>query len=396
MRVAILTGSVSRQAGGVFEALVGLSQALHKLPRIELHVIGLQDAGTEADAGAWTPVPVTAAAVRGPRAFGFSAAFRPILARLRPDIVHVHGLWMYASVAALLWGARTGVACVVSPHGMLDPWALGNSNWKKRIAGALYETRHLRRAACLHAVGDSEHAAIRALGLHNPVCVIPNGITLPHLAPPAPVWHGCLPPGARVLLYLGRLHPKKGLATLLRAWDSVHRSVPAAQPWHLVIAGWDQGGHRADLEALVQETGAASTVHFIGPQFAAAKDATFAAADAFVLPSLSEGLPVAVLEAWSHGLPVLMTTQCNLPEGYAAGAALQMEPDTHDIAAQLRRLVLMAEAERHAMGASGRSLVMDRFAWPTLADQMASVYRWLLCRGPPPNCVRMLGQGCRA
>ena len=387
--VAILTGSVSRHAGGVFEALVGLSQALQRRPEIELHVVGLEDSATEADAEAWGPVPVTASAVRGLRSFGFSSEFGAALARIRPDIIHVHGLWMYASVAALRWSAKTGAVCVVSPHGMLDPWALRNGAWKKRIAGSLYEARHLRRAACLHAVAGSEDVAIRALGLRNPVCIIPNGIALPQHVPHAAAWRNELSPDALTLLYLGRLHPKKGLANLLRAWGSVQHSEAAARRWHLVIAGWDQGGHRAELEALGRATGAAGSIRFIGPQFGAEKAATFAAADAFVLPSVSEGLPLAVLEAWSHSLPVLMTPQCNLPEGYAVGAGFRIESDPHSITSGLRRIVLMAGAERYAMGAAGRRLVADRFAWPALASQMASVYLWLLHRGPLPDCVRM-------
>lgn len=395
IRVAVLTGPVSRAGGGVFEALAGLSKALHALPDMELHVVGVQDAGTAEDLPAWGPVPVTAGAVRGPRAFGFSAGFGQALARLQPDVVHVHGLWMYASVAAQGWAARTGAACVVSPHGMLDAWALANGAWKKRIAGALYQGRHLRGAGCLHALGEGEHQALRAFGLRNPVCVVPNGVALPGPAQDhRPAWRTALPDDARVLLYLGRLHPKKGLPGLLQAWTlAFPPDAPATAgctpPWRLVIAGWDDGGHRAELEAVVRDLGIAATVRFIGPQFGADKSATFAAADGFVLPSLSEGLPMAVLEAWSHGLPVLMTPECNLPEGFTAGAALRIGPTPPDTARGLSRLSRMAPGERRGMGARGRALVGERFTWPAVAGEMASVYRWLRQRGPPPGCVRL-------
>jgi len=386
VRVAILTGSVSRQGGGVSEAIVRLSRALQHLPDMEVHVLGLRDAGTDADAEAWGPVPVTAGRLRGPRAFGYSAAYGPLLTALRPDIVHVHGLWMYASVAALRWTAQTGAVCIVSPHGMLDRWALENSALNKRIAGMLYQNRHLHRSACLHAVGDSEYRSIRAFGLCNPVCVIPNGVDAPVVSTYAPAWRAALPADAQILLYLGRLHPKKGLPSLLQAWAS---AVPPARPWHLVVAGWDDRGHRADLEAQVKALGLSERVHFVGPQFGADKDATFQAAAAFVLPSMSEGLPVAVLEAWSHGLPVLMTPQCNLPEGYETGAALRIEPSPPMIAQQLARLLAMSRSEMRAMGEAGRRLVAERFAWPMLAADMASVYRWLLRHGTPPGCVRL-------
>lgn len=392
MRVALLTGSVSRQGGGVFEAMVGLSGALRQQSGLDVHVLGLHDAGTDADAGAWGSVPVTAGQPHGPRGFGYSAAYSAGLRKLRPDIVHVHGLWMYASVAALWWAAQTGTACVISPHGMLDRWALDNAAMKKRIAGMLYQDRHFRRAACLHAVSASECQSIRAFGLRNPVCVIPNGVASAAQPTAPPAWRGALPAGAPVMLYLGRLHPKKGLPALLDAWAGC---ADGQHPWHLVIAGWDDGGHRATLEAQVETLRIAETVHFVGPQYGTDKDASFATASAFVLPSLSEGLPVAVLEAWSHGLPVLKTPHCNLPEGFEAGAALRIETDAHVIVRQLRRLLAMAPAEREAMGAAGQSLVARRYAWPALAKNMAAVYRWLLLRDTQPSCVTMPGIATR-
>ena len=116
----------------------------------------------------------------GPRAFGYAPELSRALDAARLDLVHTHGLWMYPSVAAAWrWATRWKRPLVVSPHGMLEPWAVRNSAWKKRIAGWLFENRHLRRAACLHALNDAEYEAIRAYGLTNPVAVIPNGVDLP-------------------------------------------------------------------------------------------------------------------------------------------------------------------------------------------------------------------------
>jgi len=123
-------------------------------------------------------------------------------------------------------------------------------------------------------------------------------------------------------------------------------------------------GHEQELRALASTQGLNESVHFIGPQFEELKAACFQAADAFILPSVSEGLPMTVLEAWAYGLPVLMTRQCNLPEGQAARAALMMEPDADSIVETLRRLFSMSEAERAATGARGRLLVEERYLWP--------------------------------
>ncbi len=191
-----------------------------------------------------------------------------------------------------------------------------------------------------------------------------------------------------MLLFLGRLHPKKGLLNLVRAWAEVQADRPAgAADWVLVIAGWDQGGHEARLRRLIDELGAAGTVRLVGPQFGDQKAASLAFADAFVLPSVSEGLPVAVLEAWSFSLPVLMTDACNLPEGFAAGAALRIEPDPAPMAEALRSLIAMSDADRQAMGTHARALVRERFQWSEIARQMKSIYEWLLGGGPAPACV---------
>jgi poly(glycerol-phosphate) alpha-glucosyltransferase len=271
---------------------------------------------------------------------------------------------------------------------MLDPWALRNSAWKKRLAAWAYENANLRGAACIHALCDSELQAIRTYGLRNPVAVVPNGVDLPRQQVSKPTrWEADLPDGAKVLLYLGRLHPKKGLPNLLRAWRLSARERGSSK-WRLVIAGWDQGGHEAELRRLAEELCIAETVVFAGPQFGEDKAASFHRATAFVLPSFSEGLPVAVLEAWAHGLPVVMTPQCNLPEGLAAGAAVQVDPEPASIAAGLWELFRMSDAEREAMGERGRRLVEERFSWPKIAQQMKAVYEWVLGGGPKPEWVQ--------
>jgi poly(glycerol-phosphate) alpha-glucosyltransferase len=386
MNVAFLTASVSRRAGGVFDAVRNLAGSLRANVDYPVQVFGLHDRNAEVDRGAWGDVPVRTFGVAGPAAFGFAPGLERALEAAQPGIVHVHGLWMYPSVASLRW-AKRGSPYVISPHGMLDPWAVKNSRWKKRLAGALYENRHLRGAACLHALNDAEAEAFRAYGLRNPVCVIPNGVEIPAGRPPVPApWKGKLPKDVRVLFYIGRLHPKKGLETLLRAWSTVRRDAKGSG-WHLVIAGWDQGGHEQELRALASTEGLNESIHFIGPQFGELKAACFQAAAAFILPSVSEGLPMTVLEAWAYGLPVLMTRQCNLPSGFEAGAALPIEPEAESIAEKLQLLFQMSDADRRVIGERGLALVKERHQWSAVAAQMIAVYEWALGGGPAPGCL---------
>ncbi len=386
MKVAFLTASLSRRAGGLLPIMRELPGELSRVG-LRLTVFGLRDEYTDEDAASWNGAEIRTYEVAGPRSFGYAPLLWRGLKALDADLVHTHGLWMYPSVVSLRWARSRGKPCLISPHGMLDPWALRHSAWKKRLAGWLYEDRNLGGAACIHALCEAEAASVRAYGLRNPVCVIPNGVDVPENARAfAPGWADGVPEQAKVLLYLGRLHPKKGLPNLLRTWGSL---LPAARrEWVLVVAGWDQGGHEAELKRMGRELGLGNSVVFVGPQFGEQKEASFGRADAFVLPSFSEGLPVTVLEAWAYGLPVLMTPQCNLPEGFQASAALRIEPDPESIGRGLVELLGMSDAERREMGRRGRRLVEGKFSWPRIAAEMKSVYEWVLGGGPKPDSVR--------
>ena len=378
-KLLILTSSLSRASGGLFDAVRGLAFALSKSKRYLPFAAGLRDSHTDRDLSLWGDIGTEAFDILGPRAFGYSPSLRNCLTDKNPDILHVHGLWMYPSVAATAWSGNRK-PYIISPHGMLDPWALNNSQWKKRIGALLYENRHLQGASCIHALNHAEAEAIRAYGLKNPICVIPNGIDLPAL--PAPDGRK----QTRTLLYLGRLHPKKGLPQLIEAW-SIVKNEAQRSGWQLEIAGWDQLGHEADLKALAGRLKINSRIRFAGPRFREEKEATYNEASAFILPSFSEGLPMTILEAWSWRLPVLMTDQCNLPEGVSAGAALMLEANTDSIAAALLRLFSMSPLELEIMGMKGRSLVEEHFRWPHVAKQMADVYDWTLGLRTMPDCL---------
>jgi len=197
--------------------------------------------------------------------------------------------------------------------------------------------------------------------------------------------------------------------------------------WQFVIAGWDQGGHGEELKLLCKELGLSFSerpasellsknqvpiplrqagyggqgtkneargtkngehIAFAGPVFGETKGALLRRADAFILPSFSEGLLMAVHEAWAYGLPVLMTDHCNLPEGFREGAALRIGTEASSIAEGMRELFQGSCQDLKTMGAKGRSLVEERFTWPTVAAQMKEVYEWVLgCGGKPGSVV---------
>jgi poly(glycerol-phosphate) alpha-glucosyltransferase len=210
-----------------------------------------------------------------------------------------------------------------------------------------------------------------------------------------------------VLLFLSRIHPKKGLVNLLKAWAetrNAERGKGTADEWVLAIAGWDQGGHEAELKRLCGErqiifadvreprpvAGGPGSVVFLGPQFNAAKAACYEQCDAFVLPSFSEGLPMVVLEAWAHSKPVLMTPECNLPEGVQGGAALVAAATEAGMVSGLRDLLQMPAVQRLAMGRRARQLVEERFTWARVGEQWRTVQEWMVGGGSKPDCMGMI------
>lgn len=378
MTVSILAASVSRAGGGLFPSLLGFASGLIDLG-VDVRVFGLRDGQLDQDAAAWPAlIRPTTFRVRGPDAFGFAPGLGNGLAQVDADLLHLHGLWMYPSVAASRWRARNRRPVVISPHGMLDAWAVRQSGWKKRLARSFYEGENLRNAACLHALNEAEARSLRLHGLRNPICVIPNGVELPTDGTTGRTQ------AERRCVFLGRIHPKKGLTSLLKAWA---QATPRDE-WKLEIAGWDQGGHERDLRRFAEELQLQTSVRFVGPKFGEEKDALLRGATAFVLPSLSEGLPVAVLEAWSYGLPVVMTPECNLPEGFDSDAAIRSEGDVDNLAAALSEVMAAPDQELQEMGMRGRRLVESRFAWPRIGRQMADVYSWLLNGGARPDTVQ--------
>ena len=407
IRTANLTLSISRNAGGLFESVRRLVQSM-ALTGMEVRVYGITDEFTAADIAAWQPVTVKAFKPTWPESFGYAPGFIGELTAFAPDITHTHGIWVYPSIATNRYSRKMKTPYVISAHGMLDRWAIENSRWKKVIAHFLYEGAHLRGADCLRALCTAEARAMRELRLRNNIAVIPNGIDIPDntnqtAASSNPPWAGSVEPGRKVMLYLGRLHPKKGLVNLLKAWGEVQKSKIKNQKsggWVLAVAGWDQGGHERELKVLCDELGLAWTdvreqragkegksVLFLGPQFNHAKAACYAHCGGFILPSFSEGVPMTVLEAWVNAKPVLMTPQCNLPEGFATGAALKMETTMAGVTDGLNEFWRMSDAERIAMGSRGYTLALQRFAWPRIAQQMKQLYEWLLGGGSRPDCL---------
>jgi len=382
--VTLLPGSVSRLAGGLYTSVRRLSESLNALDQLNVRVIGNQDAHSAEDLHAWQTPPQL---LSSNGLWKLAGELGTQLDSLQPDIVHSHFIWSYASLASARWTSRRPASSrhMISPRGMLDPWAVKHSKLKKKIAAWMFESKHLRTAACIHALCDSEADSIRKFGLTNPICIIPNGIDLPPESVLGRDERDLANSNTKkTMLFIGRIHEKKGIVPLLKAWSAASQSLDG---WRLHIAGWDDGGHLEIVKQTIQELGLGDSAKVIGSLYGDDKVAALRAADAFILPSFSEGLPMSILEAWAYRLPVLMTRECNLPIGFESKCAVEITNEPGQLAEQLTAFTKRTTDDLHAMGKSGLELVEGNFQWSAIASQMAEVYAWTLGYRDRPQCV---------
>lgn len=382
--VSHLTDSISRLAGGMFESVPGLARGIDAVGGWRTITFSMHDAHTNEDLATWEGLDTVISPPSWFGALGSALSVQQRVIKVQPAVLHVHGIWGISSRAA--WTTylieRAPSRIVVSPRGMLAPWALSRSRTKKALAWSLWTGGLLRSAGCLHALGEPEARSIAQIVPGPPICIIPNGVDIPV----SDVGSGSR---EKSVLFLGRIHPKKGLEELLAGWAKANIS---AAGWRLDIAGWDDGGHLEGLKVQAAKHGLGHSVRFLGAAFGPQKAALLRHSGAFVLPSFSEGLPMAVLEAWSYGLPVLMTEACNLAEGFDVGAALRCLPEPESISAALRKIATeFNDQERVEMGARGRALVAEQFSWSGIGKQHVEVYEWLIGgaqRSDAPGTVR--------
>jgi glycosyltransferase involved in cell wall biosynthesis len=187
----------------------------------------------------------------------------------------------------------------------------------------------------------------------------------------------------RLVLFLGRIHFKKGLDILCEAWTRVSRDWPDAQ---LVLAGPDFENTRTPIEKLLEERQIRHRVTFTGMLASELKWSALRAAECFVLPSYSEGLSVSVLEAMGMGLPVIVSEQCNLPEVAEQECGWVIQPRAqagNELESALGAVLRASSQTRARLGGYGRRLVAQRYSWRVVGEQMGALYAWAQGGGLP-------------
>lgn len=285
----------------------------------------------------------------------------------QPGLVHVHGLWFPFEVRACRLALRKGMKLVVSPHGMLDPWALRQKWWKKKFAWHLYQKQLLKKADLLIVNSEREKENVRKLGVRTEIAVIPNGVDMgaegDELQRHRP---------ERTLLFLSRIAPGKGIPELLSAW---HR-ISDKRGYRLRIVGYAQADYGQNIQDLVDRLRVNDSVSLEGPLYGRDKWQAMCDADYFVLPSHSENFAIVVAEALAAGLPVITTDQTPWQRLVRDGAGWICGISSEEVERAVVTAIALEDDQRTLMGQRARAISKD-YDWSTIVRQYQHVYDWL-------------------
>jgi glycosyltransferase involved in cell wall biosynthesis len=293
------------------------------------------------------------------------------------DIIHNHSLWMMPNIYPA-WAIRGSKArLITAPRGTLTPWALKRSRYAKSLLWH-WQKEALEKADCLHATAESEYVDIRNKGLTAPVLILPNGIDIPTLEQ-RPTDNGL-----RKLLFLGRIHPKKGIDLLLRSWKML---APRFPDWELLVAGPDNGGYMKTMIGLKNEL-ELSRVSFLGPVFGQEKTKIYQSSDLFVLPTHSENFGLTVAEALANNVPAIVTKGAPWEGLNLNGCGWWIEHNESKLYDILFQAMTMTRHELQKMGDRGRNWMANEYSWEEIGRKLSETYKWLLGGGESPVWVK--------
>lgn len=327
----------------------------------------------------------------GPHQFGYSPQMEQAVVSSGAvyDVLHQHSIWLAISRVTSRWRSAFQRPTIIAPHGTLEEFTLKISSWKKKLALLAYEMNNLKGATCLHATSDREALSFRRFGLKNPVAVIPNGISKDWLRSEG---YGALfrnrlsiPSDKRLLFFLSRLHPKKGLPLLL---DAIAQLRASLTEWLVVIAGFeDPPGYQLELEQMAVKLGITDKIVFSGGLFGQEKRDAFAAADLFVLPTHSDNFAIVIAEALAAGVPVVTTYGAPWEELQTHRCGWWVDVNVDAIREAIQDAIHRPQQELKEMGQRGRVLVEQQYTWKSVAEQTVQLYDWLLGQGQQPSFV---------
>ncbi|QRY58328.1 glycosyltransferase [Sphingobacterium siyangense] len=303
------------------------------------------------------------------------------LNQITVDLFHGHGIWDISVSQMAKIARRRNIPYVISIRGMLEPWSLQQSKFKKKVAMLLYQNRDLNKASCLHATAHMEADSIRALGYKNPIAVIPNGINLSEY----PLKKVEIVSQKKRVLFLSRIHVKKGIENLIAAWEKL--DISTRLNWELEIAGNGESDYIDSLNNLIKSKSLDESIRIVGSKFGDEKIRAYHDAHLFVLPTYSENFGIVIAEALACGVPVVTTngTPWEDIKDYNAGDWIEIGVDP--LVTSLEKMMKKGDLELIQMGKNGRKLIEEKYSINSVADRFFELYSWILSKDKKPEFV---------
>jgi glycosyltransferase involved in cell wall biosynthesis len=370
MKITYIVPSLEERHGGPSKSVRALANQV-QLAGEEVELLATTEPG-DAPAPAGDAATITLFPRVSPRWLLRSPALRAHLLGSPTDCVHHHSLWLLSLRYAAEAAERHDAPLVISPRGMMSGWAYRHHRWRKRLAEILVHPGAFAAAAGWHATSPGEANDIRALGFKQPVCVSPNGVTLPTadgLAAARIAWHELCPATRQrpVAVFYSRFHRKKRLRELVDLWLSAPRG-----DWLLLIAGVAEDYSVTEINGWITAAGAQGKIAaFDG----GGRPPPYAVASLFVLPSHTENFGLVIAEALAAGVPALVTDTTPW-QGLAAHGCGWCVPWAA-FGPALATALATPRDTLQAMGARGRTWVGDEFSWERAARLLVDFYRHL-------------------
>lgn len=377
MKIYQIVSSIAKDLGGPSYTVPSLCSYMHKLgANVELNIIDKEENRT-------FEFSVRKHEKLFPAKLGVSPGLNNYLKNIvkSGDILHTHGLWMMPNIYPYRISKLTNSKLVLSPRGMLSSWSLNRSRYAKKIVGFLGQNEAFFNSDCIHVTAESELNDVRNFGYRGPVAIIPNGIDIPKT--PITINDKVSSGSRKKIIFISRIHPKKGIELLLDAWNSIYR---LHTDWELQICGPGELAYIDKIKKRINRMSKAN-VSYIPPVFNEDKSKFYNSASLFVLPTYNENFGVVVAEALSYGIPVIVSKGAPWKGVVDNNCGWWIDNNVDELINTLNSALKLSSMELYDMGSNGRAWVEKDFSWDTISQNMLSMYDWLNGENEKPAFV---------
>jgi glycosyltransferase involved in cell wall biosynthesis len=285
---------------------------------------------------------------------------------LKSIVIHVNGLWTPFLHKMTRLAISESVPILLTTHGMLDPWALSHKYLKKKIAWYAYQKNDISSVDIIHTTSLVESNNVRDIGIKIPLVMIPNAVNM-HSKNRIFNYRE-----TKVVLFLSRIHPVKGLLDLINAWNSID-----TKGWRLIIAGEGEKKYTQLIKNKVNAYHLESEISFIGHVSRKEKELLYLEADLFILPTHSENFGLAIAEAMSYGLPVITTKSAPWSIIEKDNCGWWVDVGVESLSKALTQSFNIPITDLQRKGENARKVIANNYTWPVVISKIVNVYKQL-------------------